>query len=117
MREITDALIYCHSKRVIHRDIKPENLLLGMQGELKIADFGWSVHAPSSRWDVFTFSFYSSVCEILERIGSFPIDTKFNDRDNDDLSAYAFSQTCYPLRNPRLLASGDGRGKDSRRES
>lgn len=49
MREITDALIYCHSKRVIHRDIKPENLLLGMQGELKIADFGWSVHAPSSR--------------------------------------------------------------------
>lgn len=43
------ALIYCHSKHVIHRDIKPENLLLGMKGELKIADFGWSVHAPNSR--------------------------------------------------------------------
>ena len=43
------ALVYCHSKHVIHRDIKPENLLLGMKGELKIADFGWSVHAPNSR--------------------------------------------------------------------
>ncbi|XP_077388981.1 aurora kinase B [Festucalex cinctus] len=49
MEEISDALLYCHSKKVIHRDIKPENLLLGYRGELKIADFGWSVHAPSLR--------------------------------------------------------------------
>ncbi|KAK0560287.1 spindle assembly checkpoint kinase [Tilletia horrida] len=46
--ELTDALIYLHAKNVIHRDIKPENLLLGIRGELKIADFGWSVHAPSN---------------------------------------------------------------------
>lgn len=46
---LANALVYCHSKHVIHRDIKPENLLLGLNGELKIADFGWSVHAPNSR--------------------------------------------------------------------
>jgi len=47
--QLADALKYCHSKKVIHRDIKPENLLLCVKGDLKIADFGWSVHAPSSR--------------------------------------------------------------------
>ncbi|KAI1902786.1 hypothetical protein AGOR_G00019590 [Albula goreensis] len=49
MEEMSDALQYCHERKVIHRDIKPENLLLGFRGELKIADFGWSVHAPSLR--------------------------------------------------------------------
>ncbi|KZT57260.1 kinase-like protein [Calocera cornea HHB12733] len=47
--QMADALSYLHSKHVIHRDIKPENLLLGLNGDLKIADFGWSVHAPSNR--------------------------------------------------------------------
>mmetsp|Transcript_26344 Transcript_26344/g.49207 ORF Transcript_26344/g.49207 Transcript_26344/m.49207 type:complete len:152 (-) Transcript_26344:372-827(-) len=42
---IAGALDYCHSKNVIHRDIKPENLLLGTDGNIKIADFGWSVHS------------------------------------------------------------------------
>ncbi|KAL0960909.1 hypothetical protein HGRIS_005918 [Hohenbuehelia grisea] len=47
--QMADALIYLHRKHVIHRDIKPENLLLGINGELKIGDFGWSVHAPGNR--------------------------------------------------------------------
>ena len=46
---MANALLYLHKKHVIHRDIKPENLLIGTDGELKIGDFGWSVHAPTSR--------------------------------------------------------------------
>ena len=47
--QLAQALHHCHKKHVIHRDMKPENILIGSNGELKIADFGWSVHAPGSR--------------------------------------------------------------------
>ncbi|XP_033189731.1 aurora kinase B [Bombus vancouverensis nearcticus] len=47
--QVADALEYCHRNNVIHRDIKPENLLLTHEGNVKLADFGWSVHAPSSK--------------------------------------------------------------------
>lgn len=49
IKQITNALIYLHEKKVIHRDIKPENLLISSKGDIKIGDFGWSVHAPSSK--------------------------------------------------------------------
>jgi len=45
--QVADALEYCHQNHVIHRDIKPENLLLTITGDVKLADFGWSVHSPS----------------------------------------------------------------------
>lgn len=47
--QMASALHYLHRKHVIHRDIKPENILVGIHGEIKISDFGWSVHAPNSR--------------------------------------------------------------------
>ncbi|RWS23063.1 aurora kinase C-like protein [Leptotrombidium deliense] len=47
--QLIDALEYCHARKVIHRDIKPENILISANGDVKIADFGWCVHSPSSR--------------------------------------------------------------------
>jgi aurora kinase A len=47
--QIVDALSYCHSKGLIHRDIKPENILLGDDGNVKLADFGLSICEKSDR--------------------------------------------------------------------
>ena len=42
--QMIQALKHIHSLNIIHRDIKPENILLSTDDQIKLTDFGWSIH-------------------------------------------------------------------------
>ncbi|VDN06598.1 unnamed protein product [Thelazia callipaeda] len=83
--QMADALSYCHNKNVIHRDIKPENLLLGSVGELKIADFGWSVHARSRR---------ETMCGTLDYL---PPEMVSGEQHDEKVDLWSLGVLCYEL--------------------
>ncbi|CAF3612090.1 unnamed protein product [Rotaria sp. Silwood1] len=47
VKQIVEACIYLHEKRIIHRDLKLGNLFLNDQMEIKIGDFGLATRVES----------------------------------------------------------------------
>lgn len=47
--DICRALETLHVRDIIHRDIKPENILIGAEGQFKLADFGLAHVHPAQR--------------------------------------------------------------------
>lgn len=60
MRQVFEALAFCHRNGICHRDVRLDNLLLDNAGNVKITDFGHSgIYTPG--WDLFSTSLVGSV--------------------------------------------------------
>ena len=49
VKQLSSALQYAHSQKLIHRDIKPENMLVGEFNQVLLSDFGIAVVTASAR--------------------------------------------------------------------
>mmetsp|Transcript_38297 Transcript_38297/g.46189 ORF Transcript_38297/g.46189 Transcript_38297/m.46189 type:complete len:487 (+) Transcript_38297:237-1697(+) len=69
---VLTGLVFLHNKRhMVHRDIKPGNILMNMQGEAKITDFGISAGLESTM--ALCHSFVGTMCYMSpERIANEP---------------------------------------------
>ncbi|KAK4775496.1 hypothetical protein SAY87_023457 [Trapa incisa] len=61
------GLAVCHKKWVLHRDMKPNNLLIGSNGQLKLADFGLAriFGSPERRFTPQVFASWYRAPELL----------------------------------------------------
>ncbi len=74
VRELVDALSYCHKKQIVHQDIKPSNILITHDGNhVKIIDFGLS---DSHEWAILKEPAYTKAYAAPEQLAGEEVDNR-----------------------------------------
>ena len=69
-REIAEALEHAHARGVVHRDVSPQNIMVSVDGEVKLTDFGISKALDDlrmTRSDMVRGNIWYMAPEMLER--------------------------------------------------
>ena len=74
-KQIIESIKYIHSKNIVHRDIKLENILIDLNNNIKICDFGVGIMINQNTilYDQCGTSVYIAPVIIKNNIG-FPVD-------------------------------------------
>ncbi|MFZ5828454.1 MAG: protein kinase domain-containing protein [Planctomycetota bacterium] len=92
MRQVTSALVKAGEQGVVHRDIKPENIMLTVEGEVKVADFGLArlSHGPEdSELTQVGITMGTPLYMSPEQVEGKPLDPRSD--------IYSFGVTCYHM--------------------
>ena len=63
-KQLLEGLSYAHQHRILHRDLKPSNIIVGVDGSVKITDFGlakdWEMPGISMQGEIIGTAAYMS---------------------------------------------------------
>lgn len=88
VRQTADALHYVHMNGLIHQDVKPGNLLIGLNGQVLLSDFGTTFYLGTQT--------HASLGEVTGTAAYMPPE-QWQGNPRRDSDQYALAVCCYEL--------------------